>query len=139
VTDALSWAPKRSVFIRRAVFGAAFTTLCLTAVGVLLSLYLDLSLIWTLPTALFLTAGFLFDDALRWQGSKHDRWEIKGGQLVHSGSDGIAHVPLSDIARVFTRAGGRVVIELTSGQRVALRYLPYPDETARAITAALPR
>jgi len=136
MTSRLSWAPQRAVFLRRAAVTALFTFLALMAVGLLLSFYTDLPFLWVIPTALLLTAGFLFDDALRWRASKYDRWHLEGGHLIHEDGDGTAQLPLSEIDRVFTRFGGRVVVELSSGQRIAIGYLPYPAKTAETIEAA---
>lgn len=132
----LSWAPKRAVFLRRAAITSMVTFVVLMALGFLLSIYTALPFLWVIPTALLLTAGFLFDDALRWRTSKYDRWHLDGGQLIHEGTDGTAQLPLGEIDRVFTRYGGRVVVELSSGQRIAMGYLPFPKKTAQAIEAA---
>lgn len=132
----LSWAPQRAVFLRRAAITALVTFLLLLALGLLLSFYTDLPFLWVIPTALLLTAGFLFDDALRWRNSKYDRWHLDAGYLIHDGSDGTAQLPLAEIDRVFTRFGGRVVVVLSSGQRIAMGYLPFPTKTAQAIEAA---
>ncbi|APE42586.1 hypothetical protein BOO69_03505 [Sulfitobacter alexandrii] len=132
----LSWAPQRAVFIRRTAINATITCAVLVALGALLSVLLGLTYLWVVPTAVLITAGFLFDDALRWRGSKYDRWHLQAGHLVYESGEGTAQVPLADIDRVFTRMGGRVVIELSSGQRIAMGNLPFPGKTAAAIDAA---
>ncbi|QFT57576.1 hypothetical protein FIU94_01960 [Sulfitobacter sp. THAF37] len=136
MTPRLSWAPQRAVFIRRAAINAGVTFVILLALGIALSLFVDLPALWLPPTALLLTAGFLFDDALRWRASKYDRWHLDEGHLIHEGAEGSAQIPLAEIDRVFTRMGGHVVLELTSGQRIAIGNLPFPRKTAEAIDAA---
>ena len=87
---------------------------------------------------LYLTSGFVFDDAVRWRTARYDRWEISGGHLIHDGQDGNARIPLTEIDHAFRRLGSNVVVQLTSGQRIVLRYLPYPAEAADQINAAKP-
>ncbi len=136
--DGLSWAPSRSVFIRRAVLvgSATFTLFVLLCAGV--SFYFDLPYLWVIPTALTLTLGFVFDDTLRWRAARYDRWQISEGHLIHEGQDGNARIPLTQIDAAFRRLGSNVVVQLTSGQRIVLRYLPFPAETAAQINAAKP-
>tara|TARA_R110002049_G_scaffold29972_2_gene102022 strand:- start:108895 stop:109335 length:441 start_codon:yes stop_codon:yes gene_type:complete len=134
--DALSWAPQRAVFVRRSLRTAVITFAALACVGLGTSLAFDLPLSWITPTAFLLSLGFLIEDFMRWRTSRFDRWQISDHQLRHDGPDGRASVPLSEVANVFARFGNRVVIELHSGQRVMLRDLPYPVETARQIEAA---
>lgn len=138
MSDGQSWAPRKEVFIRRAAATAAVTFGFLLVMGLALAFFADLPLLWVIPPALLLTAGFFFDDALRWRASKYDRWQIEEGHFLHHGLDGTARVPLAEIDRVFTRFGGRVVVQLRSGQRIAMRYLPYPEKAAQAIDAARP-
>ncbi len=141
-TDAanyLSWAPQKSVFIRRALTVGAFTFVMLLALGLSLSFYFDLAIMWAFPTALIFTVGFIFDDTMRWRNAQYDRWQISEGHLIHEGQDGSARIPLTDIDSAFRRLGSNVVVQLTSGQRIVLRYLPYPIETTDQINAALPR
>ncbi|AXI41102.1 hypothetical protein C1J02_03335 [Sulfitobacter sp. SK011] len=136
--DGLSWAPKKAVFVRRSLIvgGVTFALLALLGTGV--SLYFDAPIFWVFPTALALTLGFIFDDILRWRAVKYDRWQISDGHLIHEGQDGSARIPLTEIDRALRRLGSNVVVQLTSGQQIVLRYLPYPAETAAQINAAKP-
>ena len=139
MSDGQSWTPRKEVFVRRAAVAAAITFGLLVAVGLVVFYLIELPIFWVFPSALFLTIGFLVDDAMRWRAAKYDRWEIEEGHLLHKGLEGPARVPLSEIKRVFTRIGGRVVVEFNSGQRIVMGYLPFPGKTAKAIDAARPR
>ena len=139
LADGLSWAPQKSVFIRRALVAGAVTFVILLALCVGLSVYFGAPFLWAFPTALILTLGFTFDDTMRWRAARYDRWQICSAHLIHEGQDGSARIPLTDIDHAFRRLGSNVVVELSSGQRIALRYLPYPAETVAQINAAKPR
>tara|TARA_R110002110_G_scaffold19919_45_gene81673 strand:- start:107 stop:526 length:420 start_codon:yes stop_codon:yes gene_type:complete len=136
--DGISWVPRKAVFMRRAATTAGITFTTLLTLGFALSAYVGVSALWVIPFAVLLTLGFVFDDIMRWRAAKFDRWQIDQGHLVHEGGEGIARVPLTDISRVFTRIGGNVVVQLWSGQRIAMRFLPHPEKTAQAINAARP-
>ena len=138
VLDGLSWAPQKSVFIRRAFIVGSITFVVLAALGAGLSFYFSLPVLWVIPTALTLTLGFIFDDTLRWRAAQNDRWQISDGHLIHEGQDGSARIPLTEIDSAFRRLGSNVVVQLISGQRIVLRYLPFPAETTAQINAALP-
>ncbi|SFD56578.1 hypothetical protein SAMN04488523_101354 [Sulfitobacter brevis] len=135
----LSWAPKRDVFLRRSLMLGMATFAILAGVGLIASSLLELPLAWVLPVGALLTLGFLVDDILRWRTYKFDRWQISDGHLLHEDRDGSVSIPLGDIRKVMTRIGNRVVVELASGQRITLRYLPFPTETAEQIRDRLPR
>ena len=132
----LSWAPKRAVFVRRTlVLGAAtFLVFMALALGVTQSArqYLMVSLL--MPFVL--TVIFFIDDFLRWRHIREERWQISEGHLIHDGPDGRAAIALSEIAAVERRLGGAVLVRLHSNQRILLRYLPYPAETAEQINSA---
>lgn len=83
-----------------------------------------------------LTLGFVIEDAVRWQAAKFDRWHIDGNLLAHEGPDGRAQIALSEIDSVSTTLTGRVLIKLASGQRMLIRYLPFPNAAAAQIEAA---
>lgn len=138
VNVGLSWAPKKSVFIRRAVIVGGVTFALLVLLGAGLSLYFSVPILWVFPTAFTLTLGFIFDDTMRWRSAQYDRWQISDGHLIHEGQDGTARIPLTEIDSAFRRLGSNVVVQLTSGQRIVLRYLPFPAETVAQINAALP-
>ena len=138
MTPELSWAPRRDVFMRRSLTTAAVTFAMLVLAGIIGSVVMDLPLLWTLPVAALLTLGFLVDDALRWRAQKYDRWSIVEGHLHHTDQDGTASIPLDQITQVVTRFGNRVVLHLRSGERIVMRYLPFPAETAAQIRALLP-
>jgi hypothetical protein len=145
LADGLSWAPQRSVFIRRTLILGVATFLFLSILGSALWYFIqeavpfDVPVFWVAPTALLMTVGFLFDDALRWRAARLDRWQINGGYLIHDGQDGSARIPLTEIDQAFRRLGSNVVVQLRSGKRIVLRYLPYPAETAEQINAAKPK
>ena len=73
---------------------------------------------------------------MRWRNLRTDLWQICGGQLIHDGPDGRAQIPLSEIVSAKPQLGTRVVIKLTSGQRMLMRYLPYAAATAAQIEDA---
>ena len=110
MSDGQNWAPRKEVFVRRAAIVAATTFTLLLLLGFVLSYFGGVTAIWVIPFAGLMTLGFFFDDVMRWRAAKYDRWHIEGGHLIHEGGDGIARVPMPDIARVFTRLGGRVVV-----------------------------
>ncbi len=140
----LSWAPSRSAFIRQALIQGCFTFALLSILGSIvyfwfdLPIFLEVSTIWVLPIAFMFTLGFIFDDTLRWRSARYDRWQITNGHLIHEGQDGSARIPLTEIENAFRRLGSNVVVQLISGQRIVLRYLPFPAETAAQINAARP-
>lgn len=136
--DGLSWAPNRSVFVRRVLIVSCITFVVLLILGAGLSLYFDLTALWVFPTAFAMTLGFFFDDTLRWRTARYDRWQIDDGHLLHEGQEGSARIPLDEIDSAFRRFGNDVVVQLTSGRQIVLRYLPYPAETAAQINAAKP-
>lgn len=134
----LSWVPKREVFIRRSLTAGAVTFVLLALAVAAISTVIDLKLLLTLPIAALLTLGFLIDDALNWRRQKYDRWEIMEGHLHHTDQDGTASIPLDRIDSAFTRFGNRVILQLGSGERMVMRYLPFPKDTAAQIRALLP-
>lgn len=136
--EGLSWAPQKNVFVRRAFIVGGFTFILLVLLGAGLSFYFSVSFLWVVPTALALTIGFIFDDTSRWRAAQYDRWEISDGHLIHEGQDGSARIPLTEIDNAFRRLGSNVVVQLISGQRIVLRYLPYPAQTAAQINEAKP-
>lgn len=143
VANDLSWAPQRSVFIRRALIVSSFT-FGLFALAAAYPLFIGsqtpimprVLIAWVLPIALMFTIGYVFDDVLRWRSARLDRWKINDGHLIYEGLDGTAMVPLTDIRHVKNGIGSRVVISLISGKRIVMRYMPFPTETARQIEAA---
>ncbi len=137
-SDGLSWAPSKPVFLRRVLILTAITFALLLGLGIGLSYYFDLPLLWVFPTAVVFNLGFIMDDMMRWRTARYDRWQISKGHLLHEGEEGVAQVPLTEIDSAFRRLGSNVVVQLTSGQRIVLRYLPYPAETAAQINAARP-
>lgn len=132
-----SWAPKRDVFLRRSLMIGVATFTLFAGAGLVAALMLDLPFVWTLPVAALLTLGFFVEDVLRWRSCKYDRWLMSEGHLLHEDKDGTASIPLGDIRRVTTSFGSRVVVELLSGQRITLRYLPFPAETAAHIRSRI--
>ncbi|MGC1494789.1 MAG: hypothetical protein WA790_03200 [Sulfitobacter sp.] len=134
----LSWVPKRAVFLRqmfkRALLTFIFFMLPTLLVGYFDPVYLLLSSLFPI----FLTIFFFFDDVIRWLNVRNERWLVQENYLVHEGPDGNARMPLSEIDKAFTRLGGRVIVRLSSGQRVVLSYLPYPKDVAEQINAAKP-
>ncbi len=134
--DGISWAPARRIFVRRVMISASITFAALVAVALGFSLYFGLPTGWAFLVALTLTCIFVLEDAMHWRSTRMDRWQIEAGQLIHDGADGRAQVPLSEVAQVHTQFGSRVVITLRSGQRMVLRYLPFPGVVADQIRAA---
>ena len=124
--------------MKRALNVGSTTFILFLLLGAAVSYYFGLPYLWVFPTAITLTLGFIFDDTLRWRAVKYDRWQIEDGHLIHHGQDGSARIPLTDIDMAFRRLGSNVVVQLTSGQRIVLRYLPYPSQTAEQINAARP-
>ncbi len=129
--------PTRAVFVRRSLMTGALTFGMLVIVGLAVSAVMDLPLFWTLPVAAMMTLGFFIDDSLRWRAHKYDRWEIAEGHLLHADLEGTLTIPLAEIDEVMTRLGNRVILQLSSGQRIALRYLPFPEHAARDIRARM--
>lgn len=126
----------RQVFLRRVAITLLVTFAGLFAVALTFSIYFELPLTWTFLVAATLALGFAIEDIMRWRNVRLDRWQIDTGQLIHDGPDGRASVPLSEIASAKPHFSGRVVITLRSGQRMVMRYLPYPKDTAAQINAA---
>lgn len=133
-----SWVPERRVFLRRTIVVAAVTLLFLVSVGLILSHAGGTSLMWIWPTSILLTIGFLFDDLFRWRVARLDRWMISEGHLHHSDANGAATIPLEKIQSVRSRFGSRVVVSLTSGQKLELRFLRDANLIAQQINAVLP-
>lgn len=138
LSDGLSWAPKRTVFLRQTFKRGLLTFLFFMLPTLLFGSYVPSYLLLGSIFPLVLTVFFFFDDVMRWRGVRNERWQIQENYLVHEGPDGNARMPLSGINKAFTRFGGRVIVQLTSGQSIVLRYLPFPRETAAQINAALP-
>ena len=136
ISDEISWAPSRAVFLRRVLVAAVITFVSLATVALVFSLYFGLPITWGFLVALTLTTGFAVEDLMHWRNAKSDRWRISDGHLIHDGAEGRAQIPLSDIANVWTQFGSRVIVKLTSGQRIAIRYLAYPVSTAEQLNAA---
>ncbi len=126
----------RRVFLRRVAITAVITFAALTAVTVGFSLYFELPTTWGFLVALTLTFGFVLEDVTRWRSVRTDLWQVSDGMLIHDGDDGRAQIPLSEIVSAKTLFGSRVIVKLTSGQRIPMRYLPYPAATADQIMAA---
>lgn len=134
--DGPSWVPSRTVFLRRVGLSSAITFAALLAVAMAVSVFLDLPVAWGFVGAAILTCGFVIEDLARWRVARGDRWQISGGHLIHDGAEGRAQIPLTEIASVKTQFGSRVIVKLASGQRIAMRYLPYAEATASQIDAA---
>jgi hypothetical protein len=134
----LSWVPKREVYIRRSLTTGAATFVLLALAVTAISTAIDLRLLLTLPIAGLMTLAFLVDDALRWRSQKYERWEIIEGHLHHTDQDGTASIPMDQIDDVFIRFRTRVILQTRSGERIMMRYLPFPNETAAQIRALLP-
>lgn len=134
--DGISWAPARKVFVNRVGITAALTFVALLIVGVVFSWRFDLPMGWAVIVALTLTCAFVLEDAMHWRNTRTDRWQIDEGQLIHDGAEGRSQIPLSEVTQVRTQFGGRIIVTLQSGQRMAIRYLPYPETVAEQINAA---
>lgn len=134
--DALSWAPSRAIFLRRVALSGAVTFVALAAVGMIVAGMAGLPMIWLVLAAFGLSLGFVMEDAVRWQAAKFDHWQIDGNLLLHDGPEGRAQIALSEINSVKTTMSGRVQIKLTSGQRMLIRYLPFPKAATAQINAA---
>lgn len=134
--DALAWAPSRAVFLRRVWIRSAATFAGLAIVGGMVALYAGLPVFWALIAAAAISVGFMAEDLVRWQASRLDLWQVHGTLLIHDGPDGRAQIPLTEIVEVTPQWGSRVVVKLRSGQRLLMRYLRYPAETAAQIEAA---
>ena len=134
--DGISWTPSRRVFLRRVAFSAALTFLGLVAVAMAFSVYFALPRTAIILGAGTLTLVFVIEDLMRWRSLRGDLWQISDGQLIYDGPDGRAHIPLSEIVSAKVQFGTRVLIKLTSGQRMLMRYLPYAKATAEKIEAA---
>lgn len=134
--DGISWAPARAVFLRRVGLTSAVTFVALLAAAIVFSVSFDLPVAWGFLVAATLTLGFVIEDLARWRAARNDRWQISGGHLIHDGAEGRAQIPLTEIASVKTQFGSRVIVKLNSGQRIAMRYLPYAAATASQIDAA---
>jgi hypothetical protein len=126
----------RRVFLRRVAISAFITFAALTAVAMTFSVYFELPVAWVFLFAAALTLGFVLEDVMHWRSVCTDRWQISDGMLIHDGDDGRAQIPLSEITSAKTQFGSRVIVKLTSGQRIPMRYLPYPAATAEQIIAA---
>ena len=126
------------MFLRRTVVVAAVTLLCLVCIGLALSRANGFSISWIWPTSALLTLGFLFDDVFRWRIARLDRWMILEGHLHHQDSSGTATIPLDKIESVHSRFGSRIVLCLTSGQKLELRFLRDAKSVATQIDALLP-
>ncbi len=134
--QALSWAPSRAVFLRRVVLAGILTFAALAMLGVGVALLTGLSELQMIAAAFSLSLAFAAEDAVNWQNAKDDRWQIDRGLLIHDGPDGRTQIPLTKVAKVRKTWTGRVLITLASGQKVLIRYLPYPRQTAAQIEAA---
>ena len=134
--NAVSWAPSRAVFLRRVGLNTAVTFVALLGAALLFSVTFDLPMGWGVLVAAILSIGFVIEDLARWRSTRNDRWQINGGFLIHDGPEGRAQIPLSQIASVQAQFGNRVIVKLGSGQRIAMRYLPFAAATASQIEAA---
>lgn len=114
----------------------ALTFAALLAVVVIFGVYADLPVSWGILGAAILTLGFAIEDLLRWRNARADLWQISDGHFLHDDPDGRLQVPLSEIADAHHQFGGRVTVRLHSGQRIVMRYLPFPAETAAQLRAA---
>ena len=125
------------MFLRRVFIISALTFVALAIVLLLVSRSTGLPIHWAFVIALIGTLGFAIEDLMRWRVARGELWQLSEGQLIHDGPEGRAQVPLSDVASVKVQFGTRVVVKLRSGQRIAMRYLPYPAQTAQQIAAAM--
>ena len=132
------WQPARAVFVRRALINAALTLVIAAAILLLITTYLDTTPLVALFLALIAAFAGLFEDIMRWRRVRAERWQIDMPHLVHDGADGIAMIPLGDIAQTRIRRGGTTLVELRSGQRIAIRYLADPDSLIAALNAGRP-
>lgn len=135
--DGISWAPSRQMFVRRVFITSALTFVGLAAVLLYVSQRTGLPVHWAMLIALIVTLGFAAEDLMRWRAACADLWQLSDGHLIHDGPEGRAQVPLSDVAAVKVQFGTRVIVKLSSGQQIAMRYLPYPAQTAQQIAAAM--
>lgn len=134
--DGISWVPSRRVFLRRVAITAMLTFLGLASVAFACSMYFDLPGAWGGLGAGVLALGFMVDDLTRWRNLRNELWQISEGQLIYDGLDGRSQIALSEIVSAKVQFGTRVLIKLTSGQRMVMRHLPYAAATAEQIEAA---
>ena len=122
----LSWRPNRQVFLRRSLILAALTFVVFSFP------ILSFASAWfqSLLIPLAMTLIFAMDDFNRWRQVRNEHWCIEDGSLIHEGQEGRGVIPLSDIASAKPRLGYSVVIKLHSGQRIMMRYLLHPKQTA---------
>lgn len=136
MTAAMVWSPSRAVFLRRALINAALTFPAFVLLARFTNYPQGQFLLLGVGLPLVLTLIFFMDDALRWRRVRDEQWELADGQLIHEGPEGLATISLGEIEDVFKRFGGTVIIAFTSRQRVAMRYLPEPDDVVMTLHAA---
>ena len=132
------WQPARPVFIRRALINAALTLVVSLAILLALTSYLQTTPMIAVFLGLMAAFAGLYEDIMRWRRVRAERWFIDLPHLMHDGPEGTAMIPLSDIADVRRRLGDATLIQLRSGQRVAVRYLADPDSLIAALDAQRP-
>ena len=124
------------MFLRRVILAGTVTFVALSLIGIAYAAYHTLPYVWAVLVALALTLGFVFEDVMRWRSVNSDQWRIEDRHLVHEGDEGRAQLPLSEITEIKCQFGSRVILKLSSGQRIAMRYLPDAERVAAQIRAA---
>ncbi|QUJ75597.1 hypothetical protein KDD17_11585 [Sulfitobacter albidus] len=84
-------------------------------------------------------AYFAVDDPQKWRAVRGLRWQLTDTHLNVQDSEGETPVPLAAIDKVLERSGGRVVVVMASGLRLAMPYLSDPVQVAAHIRRAADR
>jgi hypothetical protein len=137
MSAAPAWSPSWGVFRRRVGLNAALTFAGFAILTMSVDAARGFSPLLQIFMPFVLTLILMLDDFLKWRRVRSESWQIEDGHLMHEGPDGRAMIPLSEIDRVTGRFG-HVVIRLTSGQHITMRYLPGPDGVMTQLDAARP-
>lgn len=133
MTPSAQWSPVRAVFLRRVGIVAAVTFVVSVAVLLLVSEQMrDAPLLAVGLGAIAALTG-VFEDILRWWRVRLEQWTLDDDHLIHTTPDTRAQIPLGDITRARRQTSGTVMLQLISGQRIAMRYMADPNAVIEAV------
>ena len=131
------WVPSRAVYVRRTANVSLLTFGFFLIPAAMIFANGGQFRMLGLLMPLAMTLIFVIEDFSKWRMVRREEWHIEDGHLIHFGPDGRAMIALAEIGKAKRRFGGAVAVELHSGQRILMRYLPDPDAVAHHINALL--
>lgn len=134
-----AFQPALRAFLRHSLLATGLTVAITLLVGWIFGAVTGYWQVLVVGPVLVIAYHLLFDDPMKWRSLRDERWHLSTTTLTRRGPDGENPVPLTEIAEIRCHIGGRVVVVLHTGIRMALPYLENPEGVAAQIRAARDR